>query len=380
MLSVNVIAGAQCDLDTTLITVGEQRNLRGTQYGGGNHVGVGTVYIDFIYRTLGGYICQSQAIAVAVGLFRQIQHGNVLYLDIPLHMGNCVTSGNIGIHTVSTDVFADLIHYKNIYIVKIDFAQTFFGSPQEVRLFVQNLFNEHTLDETGLVKSVLAQCKSGQYLRIIENLLGNDRKHFTKLIETVPVYGFCSLLLAHTDDCHLTHTALVRAAECSVSLDTAAQDNTVCLICIFVHIDRLSIVQSANFHGIHGGLDGAAQEIFGYTIAGEDLHLSFCGCTAMASHGREYEGFCATIFNKINDCLCNDRNICHTAAAAGDGNMHSRTDALPQFRSIQLLIYDTGNLFHCIMTVVKQLFNLYHFGKGLCGCQAGYHIPLFFCL
>ena len=55
MLSVNVIAGAQCDLDTALITVGEQRNLRGTQYGGGDHVGVGTVYIDFIYRTLGGY-------------------------------------------------------------------------------------------------------------------------------------------------------------------------------------------------------------------------------------------------------------------------------------------------------------------------------------
>ena len=69
MLSVNVIAGAQCDLDTALITVGKQRDLRGTQDGRGNHIGVGTININLIYRTLGGYICQSQAIAVAVGIF-----------------------------------------------------------------------------------------------------------------------------------------------------------------------------------------------------------------------------------------------------------------------------------------------------------------------
>ena len=122
------------------------------------------------------HIGQSEAVAVAVGLFGEVQYGDMLDILLALNMRYGEAARDIRIHSVSADVLSDSVHDEHIEIVKENLAEACFGSGQNIRLPVKDLFSEEPFDDTGFVKCVLAQRDGAQNIGLVKDHPGDDRE------------------------------------------------------------------------------------------------------------------------------------------------------------------------------------------------------------
>ena len=173
---------------------------------------------------------------------------------------------------------------------------------------------------------------------------------------------FCTVLLAQADSHHLHQAALIPSTERSMRLNAVKQDDAVCLRRIFVHIDRLlAHTGQTNLHGLHRAFDRATHILLGNAIVGEDLGLTFGGCTAVAAHGRHDIRLGSLGFDEVNNRACHQRIVVDATAAAGDGNTHARLDLAAQRLARQFLLHRFRDLILRNVRAVKHLSNLDHF-------------------
>ena len=138
--------------------------------------------------------------------------------------------------------------------------------------------------------------------------------------------AFCTMLLTHADNSHFHEAAFIRTYKLRMSFNAANHDNAVGFRSIFIDKYRPSIISNANLLRFHRCFDRTSHGFFRNTIPINDFKLTFRSCTAMTAHSRKYKGASAFLFYIVNNSFNDDINVRNTAAAAGNGNRHSRFD------------------------------------------------------
>ena len=126
------------------------------------------------------------------------------------------------------------------------------SSLQQLRFSCKNMFGKHGLKHHGFIIGILKTRYTEENLSGCQNHLCHCRYILCHMVHAVTVHEGSTFLLAQTHRHHLAHTALHRSAEGIMGLNTAGHNNTVCFICIPVHVYSFAAGRITEQHRIHG--------------------------------------------------------------------------------------------------------------------------------
>ena len=271
-----------------------------------------------------------------MGFVRQVENNDLLRLNTAGAVLRLYkTTGNVRIHTIARDVFANFIHNQYIALVKQQVRDRLIGDFLQLRLLRDNFLGTETLDQVRIVVCVFDNGNAAEHRCVLQHRATVFLNQLVHNRRTLVMNALGTLLLAQSYGHHLHQAALVRTSERSMRLNAVKQDNAICLGRILIHKYRLMTdTGNAYLHRFHRALYRATHRLFRYAVIAQNLKLTLGGRAAMAAHRRYDERLCALRFYKIHDGPRHHPVVIDTATATSNRNLLTGFDLSANFRTI----------------------------------------------
>src|SRR5882724_11678852 len=349
--------------DRVFVGVHDDRNRAAVQVGRCDDVRVSLGDVDFLVQLHRGHVRATDAAGVAMGFWREAEHRDLLHegFHVPLDE-TAVAPGDVGIHAGTGNVLADFLHDQHVDLVELQARHEFLGLCQQHGFAIENLFGRDNLDDCGFVRGVFHHGDTEQHILLGEDELRRFRQQFAEHVHAVGMQRGGADDLAHADGEHLDDAGFDWGAEVGMRFDARDDDDRVGFGGMLVHIYRHAVIELAQFHHVHAGLDRTSDITLGDAIAFQHFTLAFGGSATVTAHGREDERLGAERLELSDHGLGAFGYVVDAAGAATDGDDHARLDLGPHLGALELLDHGPGHAveFLCL----ELLAHMHHPRQG----------------
>lgn len=349
----------------------------GNRGGGGMSAGqavdLSDVAIHLLDGAAVGVLGHAQPRGVAMRFFRQTADEDPL--DPVFVIGGrgvivVLPADDVGVHTGSADVLADLINDQQSDGPERQTRQPLPGQLEQFHFAFIKAFRRDSFNQSGFVLRVLDNADSAQHAALLQHGFAHRADDLKKaVVEDRSVIELRAFVLAESDQHHLVQPGLHRPDETRVRLDPAADDDVIALESMLVEVNRDALRSLIDNHRFHAGPDLRTAEFLGDAIAFDDAALAFRGASAVTAHGGNDDRHGPQTADMTADGFDDDGDVRDTAAAGGNGHRLARTDSGPQLQTGQLAFDLAGNVVQ--PGSIELLTDTQHAGKVHSGTPVG---------
>ena len=190
-----------------------------------------------------------------------------------------LAADDVGVHSRSADVLADLVHDEQVGLPPGQPGQQPPRLAQQLFLARLEVLRRDGLDEGGLVVGVLDHGQAeGDGGAGAQGPADGAHDGVEGLFQQDAVVGQGAGVLAEADHHHLEQAALDGAVKAGVRLDAGHDADVVGLRGEAVEQDRIAFGRGAQRDHLHRGADGGADEFLGDAVAFEDARAARRPC------------------------------------------------------------------------------------------------------